>query len=230
MPQELNLKEIERKAWKSVFQDGLYDLWLGGIILWLGAIYLMIKMDVSVADRTVLSVGVVLGSLVLLYLAKRFIIAPRSGWVEFGRGRKIRLFLTSGLIFGFVVMLGFILMVPPDPNQVEQVRPLAEKMLTSFWVCVFLQAIFSLSAYVLEYKRLHWIGLIFAVAIFCKVTFKDLWGLQLGVWTFVLPALLVMVLGAFTLWRFLREHPIPDLEYPVREERWIREGHDDGKK
>jgi len=33
MSQTINLKELERKAWRSVFQDGLWDIFLGLLLL-----------------------------------------------------------------------------------------------------------------------------------------------------------------------------------------------------
>jgi hypothetical protein len=39
MTQEIDLKELEFRVWTSTFQDGLYDLFLGWLILWMGIIF-----------------------------------------------------------------------------------------------------------------------------------------------------------------------------------------------
>ena len=34
MSQELRIKDVERRAWLSLFDDGLIDLFLGSLLLW----------------------------------------------------------------------------------------------------------------------------------------------------------------------------------------------------
>ena len=36
MTEPLNLKEIEKKAWRSTFEDGLWDIYLGSLFFIMG--------------------------------------------------------------------------------------------------------------------------------------------------------------------------------------------------
>ena len=88
MSRELNLKEIERKAWRSTYQDGLLDITLGVILLSMG---LSAWLDRAAPKSLLsdLSYGLLLAVGVLVYvLGKRWITIPRIGLVNFGpRGR-----------------------------------------------------------------------------------------------------------------------------------------------
>ena len=54
MTQNINLKALEKKAWRSVFQDGLWDIFLGlllmafGLSAWLDRLALSESMRVGI--------------------------------------------------------------------------------------------------------------------------------------------------------------------------------------
>ena len=42
MQPEINLKELERRAWRSVFQDGLWDIYLGLLLMAMAILTLLV--------------------------------------------------------------------------------------------------------------------------------------------------------------------------------------------
>ena len=91
MSKQLDIKEMEKKAWLSNFQDGLWDIYLGLIITgmgfpWLGE-YFGLPETVNVLV-TLLSWN--FGAMLIFFLGKNFITRPRIGYVKFGKIRKKR--------------------------------------------------------------------------------------------------------------------------------------------
>jgi len=90
MSEKLNLKQIERKAWRSVFQDGLWDIYLGLLLLLMGSSLLLDQLPIGEAARLGIYLGLMAVCLVGMWLAKTYITIPRTGRAQFGPARQIR--------------------------------------------------------------------------------------------------------------------------------------------
>ncbi|MFX0076757.1 MAG: hypothetical protein ACFE96_15040 [Candidatus Hermodarchaeota archaeon] len=107
MSKQVDLKEMEKKAWKSTFQDGLWDIYFGLIIMgigftWLGG-FLGLPETVGVMV-TLISWDI--GAMIILILGKKFVTTPRMGFVKFGQIRKKRnkfLALFLGVMVAFTL-------------------------------------------------------------------------------------------------------------------------------
>ena len=94
MSENINLKELEKKAFKSTFKDGLWDIQLGFIIL---ALTPLINNDYLLIPYYAVII-------VLFMAAKKFVTVPRIGLVKFGKKRnksmkKLRLILVISVLF-----------------------------------------------------------------------------------------------------------------------------------
>ena len=102
MSQNIDLKQIERKAYTSYFQDGLWDIFMG---------LLMLGMGITIAFESEILYGVVLAIAVLVVsVGRKLITEPRIGRAKFGMARKIKLgiivvVLTISSLFGVGVFL-----------------------------------------------------------------------------------------------------------------------------
>ena len=90
MSRDINLKELERKAWRSVFQDGLWDIYLGLLLMALAIYALLSKTKLPEAQQMVIYIGLMAASMLVLWAGKRFITLPRMGRVKFGPRGKTR--------------------------------------------------------------------------------------------------------------------------------------------
>jgi len=108
MSEKLNLKQIERKAWRSVFQDGLWDIYLGLLLLLMGSSDLLDQLPIGEAARLGIYLGLLAFILVGMWLAKTYITIPRIGRVQFGPARQIRR-KKAGLLLAGSVLLGVVL-------------------------------------------------------------------------------------------------------------------------
>jgi len=77
MSQNLDLKEIERRVYQSVFQDGLMEIFLGGFLLVVSALF-AISMKLILLPSLLV---IFLGNPLLERLKKRYIY-PRIGYVK----------------------------------------------------------------------------------------------------------------------------------------------------
>ncbi len=202
----LNLKEIERKAWISVFSDGLYDLWLGWLLLQMGGVYMLSKLNTSDLMLTLINLGTYGLSLVLLRLGKRYITLPRMGRVKFSPRRRSRVKLVTVITFVIVgVTFGLTLLSIGRQKSLlgEQVSPLAGPFLISLFFLVF----FWTAAYFLEYRHLFLIGLMFALPEPVLAVLAGYLSIPFALMVWLIPVTIVISMGLVTLRRFLREHP-----------------------
>jgi hypothetical protein len=104
-PQKIRVKEAQQKAWRSVFQDGLWDIYLGLLLLTMGIGDLLDNMDLTKTRYYTIFFGIYAVSLLLLWAGKRFITLPRLGRVKFGPAGKTRRNKVRLLLFAVPVPL-----------------------------------------------------------------------------------------------------------------------------
>jgi hypothetical protein len=190
MAERISLKEVERKAWTSYFEDGLWDIFFGAMLL-IGGIR-------SVTDYVWYTL-LILPLILVLPLGKRFITIPRLGLVKFGPSRKakqekalVALIISVLAIFALLLLPNSGLALPP-------------KMLISPMMAVWIAVIFGILAYYLDFWRLFAYGLLFAIS-------EALWGLfggYIGAMAQIISGITVLLIGLFVLARFLRKYPQP---------------------
>jgi hypothetical protein len=208
MAQGINLKELERKAWRSVFQDGLWDIYLGLLLLAMAINALLSDMGVPEGLSTPLYVVLVLLAMAVLWAGKRFITTPRMGRVKFGQRRQARLrwlrvALAASVLVGLLV---FLVTLAPGAG-----RPAGQGLIRFFpavWA-VSVLALAGLGAYLLDYPRLVLIGAMYALAPALDLALRKLTGLDLSLLAFALPATVILLVGVAVLIRFLRDYPLP---------------------
>ncbi|HUU16828.1 MAG TPA: hypothetical protein VMW72_06755 [Sedimentisphaerales bacterium] len=207
-----NLTEIEKKAYRSTFQDGLWDIFLGLILLILATSALL--SNIGASEGLQMTVLVVLQAVALLaFIAgKKRITVPRMGFVKFGpkRKRKIRksrIILLVSVLAGLVVFLIAALVIRSYPAG----RPKLLLLLPAAWVANAV-IVFSLLAYYLDCTRLYAYGMLFALPVPIDMVVKEFAGVNLSPVAFAIPATVMLVIGTVLLVRFLRDYPFPAKE------------------
>ena len=99
----ITLKELERKAFRSTYQDGLWDLYFGLIVICM-SIFLYRPATGYSPMNIVLMLVSMFGAYALFWAGKRFITLPRMGQVKFGEKRARRK-KTMMIILGVVVLI-----------------------------------------------------------------------------------------------------------------------------
>jgi len=205
MAQEINLKEIERKAYLSYHQDGLLDIFLG-----LGILIFGIGMATDIAGY----IGGLLGALAIpsWAAAKKLITIPRLGMVKFGAERKIRIEKEKRFfrIFLAVALLaGAALFIPLYAKSIP--------LWLHAWLKKFIFAPmgligvvgFGFLAYWKQIDRYYAYAVLVLIAVLVRPVLSapaSQYLISLG--------LIILLSGLAVLLRFLRRYPVPAGETP----------------
>lgn len=195
----LDLKELERKAFRSFYQDGIWDIFFGLMLLAMYSFTLFDDLE-NKAVRLLVMLFIEIAAVFFLIYGKKEITAPRLGNVTFGKKRKRRLlyvFLANSLS---VLFLAAVLVMNVTGSEL-----LENDTVSAFILGIWIIFITSVMAYFLDFDRLYIYALIFGTA-FTAVLLTEIEII------FLIGGLLILVPGIVILTRFLREHK------PVSEE------------
>ncbi|MEJ2757088.1 MAG: hypothetical protein P8046_01275 [Anaerolineales bacterium] len=187
----INLKELEQKAFRSFFQDGIWDIFFGLIML---AMYISSLFNES-GNSGLKTLSLILPEIfavMFLIFGKKYITAPRLGNVEFGKARKRRLVYIFGInLITLILALGLFFSfqwLPMTESQTELLSPIG----LGVWIAFMT----SLMAFFLDFDRLYIYGLIYG-ATFTAVLLLD-WPIL-----FLVASLLILLPGLAIFTRFL---------------------------
>jgi hypothetical protein len=190
MNSTVDLKALERQAWTSHFRDGLWDIFIGLMML-IGGIR-------GLTDLVWLNL-LILPAVLIGPVGKRYITIPRIGWVRFGSARKFRRQWITLLLIASVI-LSLALLIFLQSGIITTGLPLSP-IVALFIVCVS-----ALMAYALNFWRLIAYGLLYAGSELVWAAFDR----PLGPLTFTIFGALVCSFGLMLLVRFIRRNPIHD--------------------
>jgi hypothetical protein len=201
MSTELNLKDLEKKAFRSFYQDGIWDIYFGACML---VLYLTSFMG-GIESKPIkygLTLLMFTSASAFLIFGKKFITAPRLGRVKFGAERTKRSWILIGVnLISLIVLAGGITFLSrQDGGDV-----LIEKshLWSSIGLGVWIAFITSVMAYFLDFDRLY------IYAVFYGGTFTAVLLLDNPI-VFLVTSLLILVPGFFIFSRFLAQTGVPD--------------------
>ncbi len=208
--EQLNMKALEKKAFRSFFKDGIYDVFLGLILLSLGLPMMLNEFGwIDYVTKTMpILIPLILNIAALLFFVfgKKYITVPRLGLVRFGKGRKrkmrhVKLLLAISVLIGVITFFLTLFKVLPIGGKTG--IPAAGVI---FGVQVLI--VFSLAAYFMDFTRLYLYAFLFAVSL--PVTFwlknNDFFAYP-SLYVFSLTAGPMLVIGWILFVRFLRQFP-----------------------
>jgi len=211
MAETINLKTIERRAWASYFDDGLWDIYLGLLLfamfseLFLSAVGMSWGYIVPepIGNLAVSQVVLLVLAFLVLFAGKRLVTVPRMGVVRFGPGRKARLW-KIGIVFVITAIIGLLFAWEIVPSGLSVGIPLP----LVAWIMVSVLG-FGLAAYLLDFNRLYLYGALFAASLVSFVLLKQAGFPTVGLSVVVVSAAIMMAVGTVLLFRFLRKYPRP---------------------
>ena len=157
MSDKISLREAERKVFQSSFNDGLWDILLGGFVTMFAIAPLL---SASLGDFWSSAIFLPIWGVLYLaiWLTRKLVISPRIGTVSFGKVRKNKLrkftwlmLAFNGIVFIFGCLVALNLIRIPGWG------------MTSLFGLMLLAG-FSLAAYLLDFPRLYLYGLLLFVA------------------------------------------------------------------
>jgi hypothetical protein len=211
MSELMDLKALEKKAYRSTFQDGLWDLYLAGLMVCLGILGVLQGMRddtwIWLLGYLVL-IGVVVG---LFILGKKYITVPRLGKVKFGAKRKRRKMILTGIL-SLAVLLNLLLLlitigVIKAPAWLQSgVDDLSRRgvmdTLVPLFSGLFVTVVLCVISYFIEFYRGMYIAVLFGTGIYIDMAFD----MPIAMLVF---GILAAFPGLILLIRFIRDYPLP---------------------
>lgn len=207
MSEQLNIDQIERKVWTSFFADGLWDIYLGLLLMAMGVNHILSRSDMPQGQVMAVFIGLEIAAALVLWFGKRLITRPRMGSVRLGQKAKARRVKARVLLL-FSVVVGLILFAV---GMVAQRQGLSfgnpGVVMPLVWAANML-LVFGLGGYFLRFPRLYVVAIMYAIAVPLDLTLSELTGRDLGAWAFLVPAVVILCMGGVVFWRFLRNYPV----------------------
>jgi len=211
MTETMNLKELEKRAYASSFQDGLWDIFLGLLLFAMFSELLLSAVGVSwgyiipepMGNLSVSQVVLSALAFLVLFVGKRLVTIPRMGVARFGLRRRARLW-KIGVVFvaTFIVGLALAWGIVPSGLSIGIPLPLV------VWIMVSVLG-FGLAAYLLDFSRLYLYAALFAASPVSFVLLKQVGFITVGLSVVAVSAAIMIAVGTVLLLRFLRKYPRP---------------------
>ncbi len=209
MVDKIDLKSLEKKAYRSVFNDGLWDLFIGLLILNFG-IGPLFNLLFDLPEFFFIIISSILWNfmaLLIFILGKKYITTPRVGYVKFGPERKSKQ-LKLKIFLMIVFIVNVILLIFPLSGIINysQITPFLITLLLGIGIFAFP---FSVIAYFLDYTRLYYYAFSIAIGFFLINLITPIVGNPLGIIIiFGVIGVIIVIIGLYYFILFLKKYPL----------------------
>jgi hypothetical protein len=206
---QISLKELERKSFRSTYQDGLWDIYFGLIVICMS--FFIYRPTTGYSPLNILfMIASMVVAYALFWAGKRFITLPRMGQVKF-REKRAKRKKTMIIILGVVVLLQVAFLAIQfvgwrnpefgirlnDFLQEKNAMDLAVATVGSLFVGPSL----ILIAYFIDFPRGYFIAVMMALAVFLVIYLNQpIYPIIIGI--------LIAVPGVVLFLRFLKKYPL----------------------
>ncbi len=208
MNENIDLKAIEKKSYQINFQDGIYDIMFG---------ILLISFAVAPVLREIIGLGYIFFLIVpaplFFMIAKKYITLPRIGFAKFGgeRKKKLRIMLIISLIL-FPISIILLTLTWLGPFQIT-VGNILGGYAVPIGAGLFAIFILGLTAYMADFSHLFIYGIFIGGGIIFAELIESIIASPLNnTISFGIPGILVIAFGIYTLTQFLKKYPLPTEE------------------
>lgn len=210
MSQYPDLKELERKAFRSTYQDGLLDICISSVVGSMALLmFIIVRDDYPWLYLVLAFLGMCAGQLIF-WAGKKFVTLPRMGQVKFGeirrkRNKTLALILTVAVLVqvGIVLLTAGAWAIPAWGNKLQELFPdrSATDLLVAAVGALFVGPSIMAITYFTDFPRGYYIALVMALSVFLMIWF---WQplIQVG------AAFLILIPGLVLFARFLRQYPL----------------------
>jgi hypothetical protein len=204
MSQQISLREAERKVFRTAYNDGLWDIFLGCYFL---MFVIALFLSPSLGDFWSSAVLLPLWGLVYLviWLIRKYVVKPRVGVVKFSQVRKAKL-----MRFNFVMLIVNVIALVLGIVAAMTFGRVPGQMYSIAFGMILLMG-FSIAAYFLDFSRLYIYGLLVG---FSPLVGEWLWSRGYATHhgfpiTFGIAAGIMILVGLVVFIRLLHDNPVP---------------------
>jgi hypothetical protein len=212
MIQGIQLKNLEKRAFRSTFEDGLWDIYLGGLLFLMGMGPGLVAFGLS---SQLIMVVLIVTTLLLMagfFLSKRIITIPRLGLVKVGKERKMKLRKVT-LLFSFSVLVGLIFFFAPilGFDKLLDFIGLIPVPALAFGIMSIL--CFGIAAYFMDYPLFLLYGFLYAVPFPLAVILNQSLDIRFAfLFTYPAASVPMLCLGGVHLYRFMNRYDVTESE------------------
>lgn len=204
-----NLEELERDAFRRFYDDGIFDIYMGSMLIIMGiAAVITDRLDGGITNGFV-TLGLALAVTIPLLLWRRHLLRTRLGEFTPGPERRRKIRGTRLVLLGSVVLGVVVFGVTAAVFNSDTSADVLGAVIPLVW---FFNAVIVLGAmaYYLDVPRFYFHGVIFGLAMPLMIWPDLLWDVKVEPWiAFGVPGLIVALVGVRKLYVFLREYPAP---------------------
>lgn len=183
---DIDLKELERKAFASYFDDGLWDILLG---------ILMAGMGIRSLTDNVGFTLLAMAGIPVLFLGKKVITLPRMGYVRFSQTRKEKQMKAMWVLIISVIATFVLLFLV--------VSRLGSSVLIAALMGISFAGVFCAIGYYMDFRRLYLYGILFGITVWLTEVF----GSPTGPVASTISGGIALSIGLIQFIRFLHKYP-----------------------
>lgn len=204
-----DLHKLEREAFRRYYEDGVFDIYLGLMLLVFSAASVLWQTLESELVSYVAMLGLALAVTLPLLAYRRRLLRERLGTFQPGPQRKLRISRTRWVLLGSVVLgvlvFGAMALAVTGASSLD----LLALVVPLLWL-VNAVVVFGAMAYYLDVPRFYAYGIVAGLLMPLLIWPDALWGVELPAWLiFGSAGLAVVAYGVVKLRRFLRRYPAP---------------------
>lgn len=208
MNEPINLKGLEKKAWRSTYQDGIWDIYFG--LLFFGIALAPFGENLGISSELGIMLILILWysiAVIFLMLGKKYITIPRIGYVKFGaRRKKVKKALLGLLIFNIFLALLFLIIDVGGIFTLFNIEGLVRPLIIGL---LLITTPLSILAYFLQYYRLYPYALSFGLSFFFSELLYPLVGEPLDLFISQgLVGIVILIIGLIYFIQFLLKYPL----------------------
>jgi hypothetical protein len=201
MTQHIDLKKIEKQAYRFTFKDGLYDIAYGT---------LLVSFAIAPVLREIIYLGyipfMVLPAPLILILGKRYITIPRIGIAKFSLNRaknKRKIRLLTAILFPLSLLTVILTAYGIFNVQIGgYIVPLAAG--------IFALILLSSVAYIIDYPHFYLYAISIGLGIPLAELLEPITGEPLDyILSFGISGILILTYGVITVIKFVKQYPKP---------------------
>jgi hypothetical protein len=204
-----DLRNLEREAFRKFYDDGIFDVYLGVILITMGiAAAITDQMDNEIAGMFI-TLGLAMGITIPLLLWRRHLLRSRLGDFKPGPERQRKIRGTRLVLLGSVVLGIVAFGVAAAAFNSDTSADTLGAIIPLIW---FLNSVGVLGAmaYFLDVPRFYAHGVVVGLAMPLLIWPDVLWDNKIEPWiAFGIPGSTVIAVGIYKLIHFLREYPAP---------------------
>ncbi len=210
MTENLSLRELEKRAYRSTFQDGVWDIFLGIMLLNMAISVLLTTLGLSLLQSAlglaVISIPLTAFGLAFFILGKKYITVPRMGYVEFGPKRKSNR-RKSIFVLSISAILGLLIFILTLSGKMPyELRFKFPVVLIIFALNVII--VFSLLAYFFDFGRLYIYAFLYAVPFVIGKPLQQITGYRYMFTALLFISSSIMIIVGLVFYvRFIKKYP-----------------------